>query len=122
VELSSERGRLPEAIAERVLALPDPIYLSIDKDVLGVETVATNWDQGIMTGDELLRSIALLRARIFAADVTGEISFFRYSRWWKRALARLDGQAPEPPADLEGLRRDHAALNERIVDHVTAPT
>lgn len=122
VELGAERARLPAAIAERVLgACRDPIYLSIDKDVLAPEAVATNWDQGTMTEREMMDSIARLRPSVFAADVTGEISFFHYSRRWKRLLARLDGQEDRPPADLERLRQAQLALDRRLVALITAP-
>jgi hypothetical protein len=121
IDLSGDGDRQPDAVAERILAgNADPIYLSIDKDVLARSSVQTNWDQGVMRDDELLGVIRRLRPRIFASDVTGEISFFRYSRWWKRLLARLDGQSLEPPPELSELQAAHHRLNARLLEAITA--
>ncbi|MET4730876.1 arginase family enzyme [Lysobacter enzymogenes] len=76
----------------------DPIYLSVDKDVLRPEDAMTNWDQGLMRADALLAAVTRLRSRIVASDVTGEISIAAYPQWWKRALAAADGQSA-PDAD-----------------------
>jgi arginase family enzyme len=56
--------------------LPDqPIYISVDKDVLDRANAATNWDQGSMTLQQLLDVIReLKRTRpITGADVCGEL-------------------------------------------------
>ncbi|WP_026499588.1 hypothetical protein [Butyrivibrio sp. WCD2001] len=60
--------------------LPDTvssmIYLSIDKDVLDEDELATNWDQGNMTISELEKSLIYLKERfgsgILSVDVCGE--------------------------------------------------
>lgn len=107
---------LPEWIAASLIdEAPRPIYLSIDKDVLSTEVVRTNWDQGVLTEALLIESIRRLQGRLFAADVTGEISFHRYRRLWKRALSRWDGQSPLPPPDLDRLQAGHRALNQKLV-------
>jgi hypothetical protein len=117
VDISHDRSRFADAVAERIFAASeDPIYLSIDKDVLTADSVRTNWDQGAIDATDLIDAVRRLRSKVFAADVTGEISFFRYSRWWKRALTRLDGQSREPPAHLGELRAAHRALNEKLVE------
>ena len=53
-----------------------PVYLSIDKDVLSVEESPTNWDQGSMMLETLLKWLKLLagKAQIMGADVCGEVS------------------------------------------------
>jgi len=120
IDLSADR-RQPDRIAARILsANADPIYLSIDKDVLAASAVQTNWDQGIMGDDELLGIVQRLRARVFAADVTGEISFFRYSRWWKRMLAWFDGQSLDPPSRLAELQAAQHRLNARLLQTLAA--
>ena len=113
VDFSPYRARLADALRERLGA--DRIYLTIDKDVLAPSAVRTNWDQGTLGEDELCAAVRALAPNVFAADVTGEISHFRYARWWKRLLARFDGQSLEPPADLTRLQAEHQALNERLI-------
>ena len=121
VDLSRDGDRQPDRLADRIAsANADPIYLSIDKDVLAPAAVQTNWDQGLMRDDELLDIVRCLRPRIFAADVTGEISFFRYSSWWKRMLARFDGQSLDPPSGLAELQAAHHRLNARLLEALTA--
>ncbi|MEA2625287.1 MAG: hypothetical protein QOD06_1332 [Candidatus Binatota bacterium] len=119
-DLSGERHRLVEVVAERILGeRVDPIYLSIDKDVLAREAVVTNWDQGILRVEEVVGILRRLRQRIFAADVTGEVSFIRYASLWKRALARLDGQSLAPSPGLAELQAEHHAVNERLLDAIS---
>ena len=52
------------------------IYISVDKDVISREELATNWDQGEMTIEELKKALGDLkdrfRGRILAVDVCGE--------------------------------------------------
>lgn len=91
-----------------------PLYLSIDKDVLAAGEVQTNWDQGVMRLDELAAAIASLRDRVIAADITGEISSYRYRSRWKRFLSRLDAQ---PVVDnVEAAQLRHAAVNRQLLD------
>lgn len=92
-----------------------PVYLSIDKDVLRRDVIATNWDQGILTEAELLAAIASLGRRTIGADVTGEISPIRYPVGWKRLLSALDGQAPVDMGSLPAAQASHRALNERLL-------
>lgn len=93
----------------------DPIYLSIDKDVLSSRAVQTNWDQGILTEEELIRSVECLQPSVIAADITGEISFYSYRKRWKKLLSTLDGQSPAPPAHLDQLQEQHHQINEKIL-------
>jgi hypothetical protein len=67
-------GSVDGALADWLGALP--IYVSIDKDVLGLEDAATGWSQGSMPLDALLDGLrALLRGRrLVGIDVTGELS------------------------------------------------
>ena len=57
--------------------LPDteyPVFLSVDKDVVRREELVTNWDQGEMTKDELLKFIKeLFNSReVIGVDICGE--------------------------------------------------
>lgn len=57
-------------------AFSKPVYLSVDKDVLSDEILATNWDQGDMSLDTFKESISFLKDKlgdkIMAVDVCGE--------------------------------------------------
>jgi len=69
-----------ESVGEMIAAMalpPEPIYVSIDKDVLANDVVQTNWDQGLMRLDELESALGMLRGRIIAADVVGDVSSYR---------------------------------------------
>lgn len=52
----------------------EPVYISIDKDVLDKASAATNWDQGTLTLDQLKTLLlAILRHdRIIGIDICGE--------------------------------------------------
>jgi len=93
---------------------PEPVYLSIDKDVLSGEVVQTNWDQGVMRVDELEAAIAMLRGNVIAADVVGDVSAYRYRSRFKRLLSALDHQPEIPPASLALWRDAHRRLNLRL--------
>lgn len=93
----------------------DPIYLSIDKDVLRVEDVHTNWDQGVMCLGELEAAIGKLRHRIIASDITGDVSIYTYRSRLKRFLSGLDGQPDILEADLECWQTAHQAINSALL-------
>jgi len=103
------RRMTAEMIARTVRALAPglPLYISVDKDVLGPDHAATDWDQGSMSLRQLLDVIReLKRTRPLAgADICGEM--------------------PLGPIDLlSGERLRHLKKNERankaIVDALLA--
>lgn len=51
-----------------------PIYISIDKDVLNKTDAVTNWDNGSLALNELLKSIDIIckKRRIIGVDICGE--------------------------------------------------
>jgi hypothetical protein len=107
---------LSKLIQDRILtADSNPVYLSIDKDVLSSRVVQTNWDQGVLTEQNLFNAVRFLKPHLFAADVTGEISFHAYRQRWKKVLSRLDGQSPAPPPDLDLHQRRHQIVNEHLL-------
>ena len=70
----SER-RLDEAISAIIGEVPtDAVWITIDKDVLPENEVVTNWDQGHMPLDAVLRFVRTLVAqrRLIGADISGE--------------------------------------------------
>ena len=54
--------------------LNEPVYISVDKDVLSPDYATTNWDQGSLTLFELKRllSIILQNERVIGVDICGE--------------------------------------------------
>lgn len=56
--------------------LEEPVYISVDKDVLNVESAVTNWDQGSLSLAELekLLSIILRNQKVIGVDICGECS------------------------------------------------
>ena len=111
-------GSLSKALA----ATEEPIYLSIDKDVLARDVVQTNWDQGVMQLEELESAIGQLRGRLIGSDIVGEVSSYQYRSWFKRLLSGLDGQ-PEVPADsLDQWQMRHGEVNERLLSLLSSPS
>lgn len=54
--------------------ITDPVYVSVDKDVMSPEYAITNWDQGSMTLDDLCRLLKIIFSHheIAGMDVCGE--------------------------------------------------
>jgi len=93
----------------------EPVYVSIDKDVLAHDVVQTNWDQGVMRLDEMLTAIRLLRGRIVASDVVGDVSLYRYRSRFKRLLSGLDGQPDIPESSLAQWQAQHQHVNRQLL-------
>lgn len=96
-------------------ATPEPVYVSIDKDVLAPAEVKTNWDQGVMRLEELTGVIQRLRGHIIASDVTGEVSSYRYRSFLKRFLSSLDRQPAIPEEILAELQMQHQRVNRELM-------
>ncbi len=58
--------------------MPQPTYLSIDKDVFAPEVARTNWDQGRFRLAHASAVIDSLRGGLVGSDITGEVSHYRY--------------------------------------------
>lgn len=56
--------------------LQEPVYISVDKDVLNTQAAVTNWDQGSMSLSELekILSVILRTENVIGVDVCGECS------------------------------------------------
>jgi len=100
---------LPAAVGD------EPIYLSIDKDVLSGDVVQTNWDQGVMTRDELTSAIQLLQERIIGSDICGEVSSYRYRSRFKRFLSNLDHQPAIAKDTVAEWQARHRELNLHLL-------
>lgn len=88
-----------------------PIYLSIDKDVLSEEVVHTNWDQGKLQTYHILDTITSIKSRLIGSDITGELSIWRSSNWFKRFLSSLDKQPMISSDDLSNWQQEQHQLN-----------
>jgi len=108
-------GDLLDRFAEESRTWEEPLYLSIDKDVLAPAVVQTNWDQGVMTLEELEQGIDIIRNRVIASDVTGEVSSYQFASLWKRILTRLDRQREVPGELLRSWQQRHRAVNQRLL-------
>lgn len=111
----SSASSMLDAFTSQIKSTTDPLYLSVDKDVLRPDEVRTNWDQGIMSTDELSSVIRSLRNRIVGSDVTGEASVYRYQNWFKRLLSRLDSQPEIAARDLERWQLQHQSVNQKLL-------
>jgi arginase family enzyme len=104
------------AYGEDAAGRSEALYISIDKDVLAREDAHTNWDQGVMRLTELLSALRALRPRVVAADVTGEVSVYRYTSQFKRLLSGLDGQAEISETNLSRWQAQHREINLQLLE------
>lgn len=93
-----------------------PIYLSIDKDVLSEQVIHTNWDQGKLQIYHLLDTITAIKSRIIGSDITGDLSIWRSTNWFKRLLSLLDKQPAISPAILMQWQQEQQQLNLTLLD------
>ncbi len=106
----SER-RLDEAISAIIADVPtDAVWITIDKDVLPESEVVTNWDQGHMPLDAVLRFVRALAGarRLIGADICGEYAPPAHANPFKRIEARID----QPRRDA--ITAANLAANERV--------
>jgi hypothetical protein len=114
------RDALVDGFLEQQRGATHPVYLSIDKDVLSAEVARTNWDQGQLLDTDLLSVIDSLRGRLIGSDITGDVSAYRYSTWWKRKLSALDEQPEIDPTQLAAWQAQQHALNLRLLERIDA--
>jgi arginase family enzyme len=103
--------QLDEAIPETIAQIPTAaVWISIDKDVLPENEVVTNWDQGQMPLDAVLRFVRAIGAerRVIGADICGEYAPVAHINPLKRWEARID----QPRRDDVAATR--LAANERV--------
>jgi arginase family enzyme len=91
------------------------VWLSIDKDVLPESQALTNWDQGQMPLEAVLRFIAAIGAgkRLVGADICGEFSPPLHRNPFKRWEARAD--QPQRAADSTRLAQNEQTNRELLV-------
>jgi arginase family enzyme len=108
-------GDLLDRFATESRTWKERVYLSIDKDVLAPTVVQTNWDQGVMTMEDLEQGIDIISNLVVASDVTGDVSSYRYISRWKRILTWLDRQPEIPGNLLSKWHEQHQAVNQRLL-------
>jgi arginase family enzyme len=104
-----------EGLGAELAEAAEPVYLSIDKDVLAHDVVQTNWDQGVMQLEELESAIRNLQPRLIGSDVVGDVSSYRYRSRFKRLLSALDGQPAIPLSSVEAWQREHQRINRHLL-------
>ena len=93
-----------------------PLWITLDKDVLGPAEAVTNWDQSALVLDDILAAIAKLadRRRILGVDVCGDYSRPRYRDPFRFLLSALDHPRRRRPAMAE------LAVNDRTNARIAA--
>ena len=114
-------GELSTTLAHMLLEQPQPTYLSIDKDVFAPEVVRTNWDQGQMQEQQAVDLIHALHGQLRGSDITGDVSSWQYSTWWKRWMSAGDGQDTQIDAvTLATWQAGQHGLNQRLIEQIAA--
>ncbi|MFC6005496.1 hypothetical protein ACFPZ0_28640, partial [Streptomonospora nanhaiensis] len=114
---------LADALTATLASERQSTYLSIDKDVFATDVVTTNWDQGQMREAQAMGIIAALGGQLVGSDITGDVSSWQYSTWWKRWLSAGDGQ--DTAIDAQALAQAQAgqhAPNQRLMAALSAAT
>lgn len=110
---------LVRAFVEVQRRMPQPTYLSIDKDVFAADVARTNWDQGRFRLSHAEAVIDSLRGGgLVGSDITGEISAYRYRSWWKRRLAAIDDQPAVDEHELAGWQAQQHVLNGQLLQAI----
>ena len=94
------------------------IWITVDKDVLSPREAVTNWDQGDLPLDNLIRAIGRLVAQfeLAGADICGDYAPIRHHNPFKYVEARLDQPRPLSMPDSAV----NAAANERLLTALEA--
>lgn len=105
-----------EAIA--VQLPPTPLWITLDKDVLGPSEAVTNWDQGRLPLDRVLQAITLFAQHrpVLGMDVCGDYSPEGDNGALRALLAHLDrDQRRDPHGNAIAV---NGATNARILRHM----
>lgn len=122
LSLSAERGflytlihwnklksrNLKDFFIELLKRLPvKEVYLTIDKDCLKKEYAVTNWEEGMLSLDELLLMLRLLKEKtdIIGADISGDYSRVSIEGKVKKFFSDLDH-----PKDIQAAKLSDDAI------------
>jgi hypothetical protein len=94
----------------------EAVYITIDKDVLSSAEATTNWDQGAMPLDHVVRAIEMIaaRCRIVGIDVCGDYSQPVFRDVFRRTLAHFDHPRLQPPTSQ--ALTVNALTNQRLLN------
>jgi hypothetical protein len=96
-----------------------PLYVSLDKDVLGAAEAVVNWDSGRLTAaevQEVLRAFLSAAGDLAGMDVVGDWSPVSVAGPLRRALHRAEH--PSQAVDGAGATRRNQALNLLLLETV----
>ncbi len=110
--------RLQDALAPHLLDLRRwPLYISLDKDVLGTEEAVVNWDSGRLCLDEVEKILGLFRElcgdRLAGIDILGDWSPVRTQGLFRRLLHIVEH--PSLAVTSEAAARVNEATNRRLM-------
>ena len=74
VVVFTDQQLLHHVIEKQPLCLDEPVYISVDKDVLNRDSAETNWGQGILSLSDLKQvlRLLLLHEQVIGVDICGE--------------------------------------------------
>ena len=113
-DISASRKNIADVLKEHLKDNSLPVYLSLDKDVFLNDVVRTTWDQGLLSEGEILKCVEELAPYIIAADIVGDISFYKYKNPLKRIMQWMD-KKEQPPYNIEKERMKHLHINMKIL-------
>ena len=116
-DIRNKRENLHEFINSEIIKSGEPVYLSIDKDVLSESSARSTWDQGVLSTDELMKCIDSFADQIVAADICGEISECKFKSFTKRLLRAFDGNE----AAIENRQNEinkHFKINNLLIKSI----
>lgn len=92
------------AFVERIAG--KAVYVTIDMDGLRAEEAVTNWENGRLTGADLVWALGQLRthASIIAGDLCGAYSLPKYARRAQRFISEMDHPKLSRADPAEGAR------------------
>ncbi|MDQ8937206.1 hypothetical protein RFH04_15870, partial [Acinetobacter rudis] len=82
------------------------------------DVVQTNWDQGSFAEQHLLDLIQACSGHLVGADITGDVSAYRYKSILKRMLSAGDGQSEPSEEDVQHWQVEQKRLNQRLIDAI----
>ncbi len=98
------------------------VYISIDKDCLQKEYAATNWEEGLMSLDQLLLILRLIRQRldIIGMDIVGDYSAVEINNPAKRIVSGIDHPKRSSAAGLseQEVNTLNQTTNQKILNEV----
>lgn len=96
-----------------------PLYVSLDKDVLLASEATVNWDSGHLTAPEVLavlEAFGTATGELAGMDVVGDWSPVRVQGPFRRLFHWTEH--PRSTVDAEAATRRNEAWNVQLVDHV----